>query len=52
MGTFLENKVFQKSKISKNFIHKSWTPSQNFAIFEEFADNLSRYNDAMYSPGA
>ena len=30
LGTFIENKVLQKSKLSKNFIYKSWSPSQIF----------------------
>ena len=30
LDTFLEDKVFHKSKISKKFINKSWSPSLIF----------------------
>ena len=32
LGTILENRVSYKSKISKTFFNKSWSPSQIFFI--------------------
>ena len=61
MGTFLGNKVLQKSKFSKKFINKSWSPNQifftekkiwkddfeitNFAIFEKVVHNFGKSDD-------
>ena len=39
LGTILENKVSLKSKISKTFSNKSWSPSQIFFI-EFFLGNI------------
>ena len=61
LGTFLEHKVLQKLKFSKNFIFKSWFKkipfwflmmkndfeSTNFAIFEEVVHNYGRSEDDM-----
>ena len=48
MGTFLENKVSWKSKISKTFFDKSWSPSRIFFIesfLERFDQFLTQKND-------
>jgi len=51
LGTFLENKVFQKSKFSEKEINKSWSPSPifftekqhlNFEMFEEVVHNFGK----------
>jgi hypothetical protein len=33
MGTFLEKKVFYKSKFSKNFFYEIWSPNPMFVFF-------------------
>jgi hypothetical protein len=44
MSTFLENKVFSKSKFSKIFFIKSWSPSPIFFIEKKIGKIRSIFN--------
>ena len=40
LGTFLENKVLQKSKFSKNFVFKTWCPGLIFFTKKNLKDSI------------